>query len=301
MDNPVLYDPGVMGDTIEANEHLSITESSNDQNEHRDELIKKLLDKTSSQSLNRGWNNRNEIFIISIQLNCNTYRKMHEASGNFFNNIHKFMKFVLIISSALLSVLTTYPDECNNFAVVMVRFTFTYIVTLFSVLMNFLSYSHLSERHRLAACEFLKIHHDIKQQMCLYKRDRLIAFRYLSSVLKKYDQLILSSPLIIKHIANKFKKEITENEKYNIHDIVNELPIVQITTGSDVHHIDNHYQTRDVNMTQVIQDEPFVIRGDIRDEDVDRCNGDQIKELRLRFFKENSTYEYLRFLQNEIG
>jgi hypothetical protein len=45
---------------------------------------------------------------------------------------------------------------------------------------------------------------------------------------------------------------------------------------------------------------PFTINGDINDDDVNRCNSAQIKELRLRFFKENSTYEYLRFLQIKL-
>ena len=37
-------------------------------NINNDEYVKSILDKTSLQSLNRGWNNRNEIFIISIML-----------------------------------------------------------------------------------------------------------------------------------------------------------------------------------------------------------------------------------------
>ena len=331
MDNPSFYDPVIMGDNIEiANSNYNNSDNNSDNNSNNnnnnnnnnenikndgigDEFMKKLLEKGNALSLNHGWNSRNEIFIISIQLNCNMYRKMHDTSAVFYSDMHKFMTFILIISSSLLTVLTSYPDECRNFSIIMVRFAFTYIVTVFSVLMNFLNYARLSERHRVAACEFLKLHHNIQQQMCLYKRDRLIAFKYLSSILKKYDHIILSSPLIIRYISNKFQTDNTLDE--NINNIIKKIPLVPMPT-SDVHtdssggdnkltslQIDNHLNNNN-NLNNNLNNldnnkEPFIISGDIYDEDVKKCNSAQIKELRLKFFKENSTYEYLRFLHNE--
>lgn len=295
-----------------------------------DEYVKSILDKTSLQSLNRGWNNRNEIFIISIMLSCKNYKLMHDMSSRNYNNIHKIMKIVLIIFSSFLSVLTTYPGTCSDNALTIIQYCVTYIVTLFSILMNFFSYSQLSEKHKSAAADFLKIHHEIQQQMCLFKRDRLVAFRYISRIIKEYDRLIMTSPLIIPYILKKCKCEIKDSE-CNISDIVREMTTIKMddihlhnplqsnndhTNGNGNNGNSGSYnvnmtsnngepseqqRTIGINRTLVGNDTNLVINGDIEDNEIERCNSRQIKDLRLRFFKENSTYEYLRFLQNEIG
>jgi Protein of unknown function (DUF4231) len=307
--------------------------SKNNDNDN-DEYIKNILDKTSLQSINRGWNNRNEIFIISIMLSCKNYKLMHDMSATNYNNIHKIMKVVLIVFSSFLSVLTTYPDTCSNHALTIIQYCLTYIVTLFSILMNFFSYAQLSEKHRSAACEFLKIHHEIQQQMCLFKRDRFIAFRYISKIIKEYDRLVMTSPLIIPYILKKCKSDIKDSD-HNISDIVREMTAIKVddptlqephirgvvynenndigilqsvqgayNVGTDTTNTSNG-SSNAVNLTRSIRGDNetnlLVINGDIQDNEIDKCNSKQIKDLRLRFFKENSTYEYLRFLQNEIG
>ena len=300
------------------------------ENINNDEYVKSILDKTSLQSLNRGWNNRNEIFIISIMLSCKNYKLMHDMSARNYNNIHKIMKIVLVIFSSFLSVLTAYPGTCSDNILTIVQYCVTYIVTLFSILMNFFSYSQLSEKHKSAAGEFLKIHHEIQQQMCLFKRDRFVAFRYISRIIKEYDSLIMTSPLIIPYILKKCKNEITDSE-CNIRDIVQEMITIKMdnlqynnllqsnsnTTGTSVSGINTNNsrdlsndsnmfinnKSRGIDVSGVLMNNQnqLIIDGDINDNEIEKCNSEQIKELRLRFFKENSTYEYLRFLQNEIG
>ena len=213
-----------IGGNIGGNIGVDIGISKNHDN---DEYIKNILDKTSLQSINRGWNNRNEIFIISIMLSCKNYKLMHDMSARNYNNIHKIMKVVLIVFSSFLSVLTTYPDTCSNNALTIIQYCLTYIVTLFSILMNFFSYAQLSEKHRSAACEFLKIHHEIQQQMCLFKRDRFIAFRYISKIIKDYDRLVMTSPLVIPYILKKCRSDIKDSD-HNISDIVREMTAIKV-------------------------------------------------------------------------
>ena len=330
-----------IGGNIGGNIGVDIGISKNHDN---DEYIKNILDKTSLQSINRGWNNRNEIFIISIMLSCKNYKLMHDMSARNYNNIHKIMKVVLIVFSSFLSVLTTYPDTCSNNALTIIQYCLTYIVTLFSILMNFFSYAQLSEKHRSAACEFLKIHHEIQQQMCLFKRDRFIAFRYISKIIKDYDRLVMTSPLVIPYILKKCRSDIKDSD-HNISDIVREMTAIKVddptlqeprdrgivpndnndndmgimqsvqgaynvgtgtNTTSDSYNASNTVNaakitTRSIGVSGDSDNNLLVINGDIQDNEIDKCNSKQIKDLRLRFFKENSTYEYLRFLQNEIG
>ena len=320
-DDELMYDSHGLGSNGSTNDISSSEINPNVNDEH----IKNIIDKTSNQSINKGWNNRNELFIISIQLNCKHYKHMHELSYYNYNNIYKIMKVILIVMSTLLTVLTTYPDQYNNILVIF-RYILTYIVTLFSILMHFLNYSNLAESHKRSAYEFLKIHHDIKQQMCLYKKDRQVAFKYIAKIVKDYDRLIMNSPAILPYILSKCKHMI-ENSHDDIQNIVKEISTVNILdppdtitpTGSTSNVMNtrnlslNNHDNIDIRVgdssNQFVANgnqfttngSPFVINGDINDDDVNKCNSAQIKELRLRFFKENSTYEYLRFLQNEIG
>lgn len=307
---------------VDGNGNISGTYESID----NDDYVKSILEKTSLQSLNRGWNNRNEIFIISIMLSCKNYKLMHDMSSRNYNNIHKIMKIILVIFSSFLSVLTAYPGTCNSNELTIIQYSVTYIVTLFSILMNFFSYSQLSEKHKSAASEFLKIHHEIQQQMCLFKRDRLVAFRYISRIIKEYDRLIMTSPLIIPYILKKCKNDI-EYSECNIRDIIREMTTIRTNdihlqyNGNSSSHdslgsandssgfskrdgdmmTNSHFKERGLNGILMNNKSHLVIEGDIDDNEIEKCNSQQIKDLRLRFFKENSTYEYLRFLQNEIG
>lgn len=420
-DDEILYNEKEKSHTNDTNE----TNESKSTNDDMKKIIDKIIDKTNNQSLNNGWNKRNELFIISIQLNCQNYKKMHELSAIKYSFIFKIMKIGLIIISTLLSVLTTYPNDQCGITMSIIRFFLTYIVTLISILMHFLNYSHLIEGHKNAAYEFLKIHHDIKQQMCLYKRDRYIAFKYISKIIKQYDTLIMTSPIIPQYILNKCKTEI-EKCSEDINDIVKTISTVDIdiidndnkdiyfkskqvnkntqknmnyvrspvsqhrsehnyikgpvlyraeASGDPVldnpdepvnsNHIsilnndqgllghdsdtthDNLQRNFNHNQSFIIQDnlnsrnnyngyndrqdrdgysnnikfnitkredntydhvlyrseqtrDPLLINGDIDDDEINKCNSDQIKELRLKFFKANSSYEYLRFLRNEM-
>jgi hypothetical protein len=399
-----MYDDEILYDENRHNtrESLNDTHESNKQDDpvlyrpEHDEYIKKIIDKTNNQSLNNGWNKRNELFIISIQLNCKHYKKMHELSAMNCNTVFNIMKISLIIISTLLSVLTTYPNDQCGFTMSILRFCLTYIVTLISILMHFFNYAYLSERHKTAACDFLKIHHDIKQQMCLYKRDRYIAFSYISKIIKQYDTLIMISPIISPYILNKCKHEI-EKCSDDMNDIIKTISTVDIIDKNNTHsHPRNNYSTKqnknighmikiesnpqdhdhDVYRPEQSQDpvctrqgdsssssslnsntrqdpdnigisvqnnpehsrdrleqtrvrpehhkvrdpavyrpeqsrDPVVYRpeqsrdqllisGDIDDDEINKCNSDQIKELRLKFFKANSSYEYMRFLRNEM-
>lgn len=281
------------------------------QDDDDEELINNIISKTNKQSLNRGWNDNNETLIISIGENAASYKYMHERSGYICNTIHNVFKISLIVCSTFLTVLTTTPQENMAHSVIILRYIFTYVVTLLSVLLHFLQYAYMSERHNQAAAQFGMIYHDIQQQMCLYRRDRYIAFKYLSKILKKYDSLIMISPKINPYVMRQFKKTFKNSEtsipeiakKIQKIDIISEMNTSQSGSGSGSNisvngENDKSFQvnSRSIPMVNV---NSFMINGDITDNDIECCKPQNIKKLRERFFKENATYEYMRFLHNE--
>lgn len=286
----------------------------NDDEGDDEELINNIISKTNKQSLNRGWNDKNETLIISIGENAASYKYMHERSAQICNTIHNVFKIALIICSTLLTVLTTTPQDNLSYSVIIFRYILTYIVTLLSVLLHFLQYAYMSERHNQAAAQFGIIYHDIQQQMCLYRRDRYIAFKYLSRVLKKYDSLIMISPRINPYVLKQFKKTFT-NSDISIPEIAKKIQKIDIisemntnkqnknngTSNSSDYSSENGENDKSfqVNMKSTPIINSFMINGDITDNDIECCNPQNIKKLRERFFKENATYEYMRFLHNE--
>jgi len=314
-----LYDDNLLNQNHGGGSNSDINFTNEDE-----ELINHILLKTNKQGLNRGWNDKNELLIVSVGENAASYKYMHEKSAMICTTIHNTFKIILIVCSSLLSVMTSLPDTytCTYEGFMIVRYTFTYLVTLFSVLLHFLQYSYLSERHSRAAGEFNIIYHDIQQQMCLYRRDRYIAFRYISKIMKKYDSLVMSSPDINKYVLNEFKKKFVD-ANINISDIAKKLQKIDIINEDDNNNNNSRHNTNSIsentntdntgingingiNMSVInrnkdvsLNNTTFVITGDITDNDLNNCEGRHLKELRSRFFKENSTYEYFRFLQNE--
>ena len=288
-----------------------------------DEAFNNIILKTKKQNINKGWNDKNEMLIISIGENASSYKYMHERSSEICQTMHKIFKITLIIASTLLTVLTTAPESNNVNSLVILRYIITYMVTLLSVLLHFLQYGYLSERHNQAVSEFSKIYHDIQHQMCLYRRDRHIAYEYLSKILKKYDTLIMISPSVNRYVLNHFKKTFTTNEisipeiskKIQKINIIEELPVNNSNSNSNSGNGSGNgngngsgsggggsggiVDSDSDNNSKSIHINTFTINGDITDNDIECCNPKNIKKLRERFFKENSTYEYMRFLNNE--
>lgn len=287
-----MYDDNILNPNKETEDGYT---SSNIEDE---ELINNILLKTNKQGINRGWNNHNENLIVSIGENATSYKYMHEKSAEICMTINNTFKIILIVCSSLLTVMTSIPDSNFSSGFVITRYIFTYFVTLFSVLLHFLQYAYLSDKHNNAAAEFAIIYHDIQQQMCLYRRDRYIAFRYLSKTLKKYDSLIMMSPRINKFVFDNYKKRFA-NTNVNIPDIIKKIQKINII--HETHENDDNGTKSESSGGSSANDRQgvFCIRGDITDNDLENINAKHIKELRSRFFKENSTYEYMRFLHNE--
>jgi hypothetical protein len=152
--------------------------------------------KSEIMALNNGWNDKNERIVISIGENAASYKWMHERSSSMYKLINKILNIVLILFSTGLSAQTVFPDNSNNLGIDILRRVFTYIVTLISVLINFLKFEQLGEQHLSAATSFAKLYHDIQQQMCMYRRDRTNATKYVADILKTYDSLIVGGPTI---------------------------------------------------------------------------------------------------------
>jgi len=288
-----------------------------------------VLHKAEIMALNNGWNDKNEQIIISIGENSASYKWMHEKCAGYHKFLHKFTSILLIILSTILSAETIIPnnDQCNSdFTLDTIRRVFVYMVTVLSVIQNFLKSEETSGKHLIAVGAFSNLYHDIQQQMCMFRRDRINATRYVSDCLKQYDSLIINNPDISSRILNKFKNTFN-NTGISLPDIADKIQKIEIITEDNIMSMSgsgsgpepepipipqnnkkhkgisvinanniNNNQSNMCNLAQIHN--AFQIHGDISDKDLENINSTELKSLREHFLDTKSNYEYQRFLQH---
>lgn len=188
--------------------------------------------KLNNMNINNSWNDKNERLIVSIGENAAAYKWMHEKNATRLKSFHKFMNIAMVVFNTGLSAQTIIPQgETRNEAIAIVSQVFIYIVTLISVLTNFLKYEESAAKHSNFAMKFSELYHEIQQQMCMYRKDRLQATQYIQDTLKRFDEIVVSAPTIDNAIINQFKSTFKDS-KTAVPSIVDRLDNIEIITDN---------------------------------------------------------------------
>jgi hypothetical protein len=236
-----------------------------------------IVQKLGTILINNGWNDKNEKIIIYIGENAVSYKWMHEKSAYHYQFLNNTLTIILIIFSSLLTAETIITNE--SIVVEIIRRVITYIITVLSVINNFLNYEKLSEKHLASSIQFSVLYHDIQQQMCMYRQDRQNAIKYVSSILKKYDSLVLSCPTIATKILKQFK-ETFKNSDISLPAIADNIQKIEIISENNTElKSDIERQPVNVNLSNLNDIyNVFKVTGDISDNDLKNINKQTIKE-----------------------
>lgn len=233
-------------------------------------------------NLFNGWNDKNERIIISIGENASSYKWLHEKSAKYYNYINKILNILLIIFSTSLSAESFIPSNNTTLKtnIEIVRKIFVYIITIISVVQNFLKYEKLSNEHLQFAKKFSTIYHSIQQEMCMYRRHRKNATKYLSDILKQYDSLVIDGPTINNIILDNYKKTF----KTDLPDITDKQKIEIITENNNNNDTPiNILSSKSLNCNLDDIQKIFQIHGDISDNDIQNCNNIELKEIKEKY------------------
>jgi len=293
-----------------------------------------VLHKADLMRLNNGWNDKNETIIISVGENAASYKWMHEKCANHHKFTHKFLSIFLIVLSTGLTAETIFP-ETDDFVLSIVKRTIIYVVNVLTVLQTFFRSEEVGEKHLVAAGAYSSLYHEIQQQMCMFRRDRINATKYVSECLKQYDSLVITSPDISSGILKKFKNTF-KNSDIALPEIADKIQKIEIITEDQMNinninnvNDNNNNNNNNVDITDVqsnlqkrikrkgvplvltnkqssVQNcnnlaqihNAFQIHGDISDRDLENIDSIQLRELRNRFLQQKSDYEFQRFLQH---
>lgn len=205
------------------------TPNANDNNNFNNATIPSKL---NNMNINNSWNDKNERLVVSIGENAAAYKWMHEKNATRLKSFHKFMNIAMVVFNTGLSAQTIIPQgETRNEAITIVSQVFIYIVTLISVLANFLKYEELAAKHSNFAMKFSELYHEIQQQMCMYRKDRHQATQYIQDTLKRFDEIVVSAPTIDNAIITQFKSTFKDS-KTAVPSIVDRLDNIEIITDN---------------------------------------------------------------------
>lgn len=267
-----------------------------------------VLNKLNILVLNNGWNDKNEKLIVTIGYNCGIYKQLHEQSCRFYKKVNKAINLSLLVLSVFLttdSIINLLKDDI----LIIVQKIIIFIVAIISIMNNFLKYGELSEQHQQAASSFNLIYNDIRNMMCIYRKDRINAVKYIQQTLKEYDQLEINSPEISQRLLANMEKKMENDDKYKNFQMPNNL-LREIEVIIDKPEPDNfemktmNQDIKDgtpkfkINNMQNIQQihECFRIDGDLSE-------NDNITISELEYYKKNgldlqTQYEFNRFMKH---
>lgn len=249
----------------------------------------KTKSKLENLIVNNSWNDKNERLIASIGENAVSYKWLHEKNAIYYKSINVILNVVVIIFSTGLSAQTFFPDESSS-ALEISKRVFIYITNVLTVIVNYFKFTELSTKHTETANKFSELYHDIQQQLCMYRKDRYLATKYIQETFKKYDTIVVSSPDLTPYIVNKFKSTF-KNTNLSIPNIADNIEKIEIITEDNIqtNKVDNiemsninMKSTKSNNLKNINKINSLIIEGDITDEDLKELKMDDINELRAK-------------------
>lgn len=207
--------------------------------------------------LNNGWNDKNEKLIASIGENCKVYKVAHKKSASKYYMCSRIISVLIVALNSVLSVQSSMLEVELPFRIII------YIVTVVSVINNFLDYQVLATKHKTASGLFSEITHAVQQQMCNYRRDRELAVKYIQETLKRYDHIIANAPSLSDRSLETLKKKYA-GTGISMPDQIEKIEIVTDLQGSPQGSPEINVLNCTIPSTQL---NPLKIQGEIEPEE----------------------------------
>lgn len=256
------------------------------------------LNKLDILVLNQGWNPNNEKFIVSIGENASSYKYMHEKVSARYITYDRVIKIFITICTIIVTAdyyITLFQTTQVGSIIQTVIST---MLAITSLVYNFLNYVELSKDHIHSASSFGILYHDIRNIMCLYRKDRPNAIRYIQHAIKEYDHLEVNGPDVPNWQLVDFEKKF-KDKNISIPDVADRIQKIEIISepgNIKTNVIDTTTTFKINNSSNLAQiQESFKIDGDLSEND-NLTFFDLVK--RKDNLSKQSDYEMNRFMSN---
>ena len=287
-----------------ASRNVSINEPQDTQSGGDDEQDQL---QTTPLFINNGWNDNNEKIVISIGENAMSYKWMHQQSASFFSFAHNGLSVLVIMLSTSLSVESVIAGLEEDPGLKLYRQIAIYIITILTVVMNFLKLEQRSANHRTQSAKFSDVYRSVQQKISVYRRERGNAKDYISDIMKKYDDYTKEGPDINRLIISRFKRTF-RGTKIALPTVVDNMPKLEAINEGNTQIIDMEPASGIATNNLREMSAYLQIEGEITDkqeEDMDtdtrqKLNEDYVKkkvEIELgKYTVPNKESEYARYI-----
>jgi hypothetical protein len=205
------------------------------------------------------WNTKLEKVLKIIEKQCENYKKSHQNIAlDCENKYSKLMLSSIILAplSGIISTIGAASDRDINtiFYYTTVSTVISFATGILVSVIKFSKFDKSSNAHTLAASRYISLGNNIKRQLLLDNRDRVPAKEYLDWVIKNFDDLYTSSPIVSDDILNKYSKfvdlyesETESDTQYSDDSIVSDesydieaTKILKIVNIDDAHKCSKH-------------------------------------------------------------
>ncbi len=166
----------------------------------------------SNQNIHLVWSDDTENILRNWGEMASVYSYLHEQSHIFNNRKNLRFQIPSIIISTLsgfismsLSSFALSQENKNYFGVGIGCLNIG--VGIISTVLSILKYSELSQRHLTASVLFKKLYIEISTELGLDRLCRKPITNFLKTIKTQYETLIETSPIVSKHIIEKFNKK----------------------------------------------------------------------------------------------
>jgi hypothetical protein len=165
------------------------------------------------------WNKNIESVIEVMEKQCRLYKKMHmEISISKLNKYSALSMTAMILSPlpAFFSILgLTLQQEMIHVDTIFdsISLGISLITTILVGVTKFGKYDEISYSHKTASSQYTSLEQNIKRQLMLERSERIAPKIYLTWIMKKFDILYESSPLLSCSTSKKYEKTIELLEK----------------------------------------------------------------------------------------
>lgn len=259
-----------------------------------EEIREVKLNKLDILVLNNGWNSKNEKLIVDIGYNAGIYKQLHEQTAKRYNYYHKILSLSLLIFSIFLSA-DSILNLLNSYILTIIQKIIIFIIAIISILNNFLKYGENAKDHAQSAGLFNVVYNDIRNTMCIYRKDRYNAVKYIQTIIKQYDHLEVNAPEVPSSLIKKMEIKIKNDTKLKNINMPNQFQEIEIMIDGSTGSQGDEAKFKINNMQNIHQiHDCFKIDGDLSENDNITIN--DINVYKKNGLNLHTQYEMNRFM-----
>jgi len=176
-----------------------------------------IQNEISVDDLSYSWNEKIEIVAKNIGEDAKSYKLMHIIQAQKAHDIYNKLTIWGIIIGPFSGILNAInqslqPDSPTIPIIVIIL---SFISGILVAMVKFGKYDEITNANQSAAARYTGLEANIRRQLSLYRANRVTAKTYLEWVEAKYEEILISAPLLSTSVYITFTKR-AKNEGWKI-------------------------------------------------------------------------------------